>query len=82
MLPTHIIKGMEKIVDTLYGLKIHGYDTRLKSLPNALPHRSPKFNKNYLCKAIMSFKKILPDIQNLKSEKSFIRKIKLNLVNS
>ena len=68
---------MEKIGGTSYALKTHDYDTRLKSLPNVLPHRSPKFNK-----AIMFYTKIPPDIQNLKSEKFFIRKIKLNLFNS
>ena len=81
-LPTPIIKDMENIGNTSYDLKTHGYDTRLKSLPNVLPHRSLKFNKSYFCKTIMSFTKSPPDIQNLKSEKSLTRKIKLNLLNS
>ena len=81
-LPTPIIKDTEKFGNTSYGLKTHGYATRLKSLPNVLPHSGLKLNKGYLCKAITSFTKIPPDIQNLKWEKSFIRKIKLNLLNS
>ena len=81
-MPTPINKGMEKIGNTASGWKAHRYGTRLKSLPNVLPHRSTRFNRSFLCKAIMSFTKLPPDIQNLKSEKSFIRKIKLNLLNS
>ena len=63
-LPIPIIKDIEKIGNTSYGLKTHGYDTRLKSLSNMMPHGSLKFNKSYLYKAIMSFTKIPPDIQN------------------
>ena len=81
-LPTAIIKGMERIGSISSGLKTHRYGTRLKSLPNVLPHRSPRFNRSFLCKAIMSLTKLPSDIQNLKSEKSFIKKIKLNSLNS
>ena len=73
---------MERTGGISSGLKTHRYDTRLKSLPNVLPHRSPRFNRSFLCKAITSFTKLPSDIQNLKSEKSFIKKIKLNLLNS
>ena len=39
-LPTPISKGMEKICNTSSGWKAHRYGTRLKSLPNLLPHRT------------------------------------------
>ena len=81
-MPTSIIKGMERIGSISGGLKTHRYGTRLKSLPNVLLHRSPRFNRSFLCKAITSFTKVPSDIQNLKSEKLFIKKIKLNLLNS
>ena len=77
-----IKKGMERIDTISSGLKTHRYGTRLKSLPNVLPHRSPRFNRSFLSKAITSFTKLTSHIQNLKSEKSFIKKIKLNLLNS
>ena len=80
-LPIPINKGMEKIGNTSSGWKAHRYGTRLKSLPNVLPHRSTRFNRSFLCKAIMSFTKCLPDMQKLKSRKSFIREIKLDLLN-
>ena len=54
-LPTLIIKGMEKIGSISSGLETHRYGTRLKSLPNVLPHRSPWFNRSFRCKAVMSF---------------------------
>ena len=52
-LPTPIFKGMERIGSISSGLKAHRYGTRLKSLPYVLPHRSPSFNRSFLCKAIM-----------------------------
>ena len=67
--PTPIHKGMEKIGNTSSGLKAHSYGTRLKLLPNVLHH---SFDRSLLCKAIMSFTKLPPDIQNLKSKKSFM----------
>ena len=81
-LPTPIIKGMERIGRLSSGLKTHRYGTRLKSLPYVLPHKSPRFSRSFLSKAITSFTKLLSDIQNLKSEKSFVKKIKLYLLNS
>ena len=63
-LPTPVSKGMEKIGDTSSQLKTHRYGTRLKLLPNVLPHRSTQFNRSFLCKEIMSFTKLPPDIQN------------------
>ena len=63
-LPTPISKGMEKIGDTSSGWKTHRYGTRLKLLPNVLPHSSTRFNRSFLCKAITSVTKLLPDIQN------------------
>ena len=65
-LPTPISRGMEKIGNTSSGQKAHRYGTRLKSLPNVLPHRGTRCNRSVLCKAIMSFTKLPPDIQNLK----------------
>ena len=73
---------MEKIGNTSNGWKANRYSTRLKALPNVLPHRGTRFNRHFLCKAIISFTKLPPDIQNLKSEKLFKRKLKLNLLNS
>ena len=81
-LPTPMIKGMDRIGGISSGLKTHRYGTWLKSLPNVLPHRSPRFNRSFLCKAIMSFTKLPSYIQNFKSEKLFIKKIRLNLLNS
>ena len=81
-LPTPIIKGLGRIGSISSRLKTHRYGTRLKSLPNVLPPQSPRFIGSFLCKAIMSFTKVPSDIQNLKSEKSFTKKIKLNLLNS
>ena len=80
-MPIPIIKGMVRIGGISSGLKTHRYGTRLKSLPNVLPHRSPRFNRSFLCKAVTSFTKLPSNIQNLKSEKSFIKKIKVNLLN-
>ena len=60
--PTPIIKGVERIGSISSGLKTQRYGTRLKFLPNILPHRSPNFNKSFLCKAITSITKLPSDI--------------------
>ena len=69
-------KPLIKLANLKGGRKTHRYSTQNKKLPNIQKHSQLLFNNSFLCKGIVVYGNVKQNIKASRSEKSFTRAIK------
>ena len=77
-----IPKPIQQLMELRGGAKTHCYNTRKKGIPNVQKHKSPLFNKSFLCRGIVEYNNLKPRLLNIKKLPALIKEIKRNIIST
>ena len=73
-------KPLHNLLDSQGGRKTQRYETQNKETPNIQKHTSSQFNKSFMCKSLLKYNQLSPEIKETNKTKNFISRTKHTLL--
>ena len=77
-----IPKPIQQLMKLRGGAKTHHYNMRKKGIPNVQKHKSPLFNRSFLCRGIVEYFNLTPRLLNIKKLPTLIKEIKRDIIST